>query len=106
MIGRQKDWHRGATRYDRCLKVFLSSVALAATCSGRDDQSVGSPALSAMCHGFNSGSLKASESLLIPRPRLSKRRTSQTKEDKWTCPTFLGTTLLSPGPFLAQKEHH
>jgi transposase len=31
MFGRLKDWRRLATRYDRCPKVFLSSVALAAT---------------------------------------------------------------------------
>lgn len=31
MFGRQKDWRRVATRYDRCPKVFLSAVALAAT---------------------------------------------------------------------------
>jgi transposase len=31
MFGRMKDWRRVATRYDRCLKVFLSAVALAAT---------------------------------------------------------------------------
>jgi transposase len=31
MFGRLKDWRRVATRYDRCLKVFLSAVALAAT---------------------------------------------------------------------------
>jgi len=31
MFGRLKDWRRIATRYDRCTKVFLSAVALAAT---------------------------------------------------------------------------
>ena len=31
MSGRQKDWRRVATRYDRCPKVFLSAIALAAT---------------------------------------------------------------------------
>jgi transposase len=31
MFRRLKDWRRVATRYDRCPKVFLSSVALAAT---------------------------------------------------------------------------
>ena len=31
MFGRLKDWRRTATRYDRCPKVFLSAVALAAT---------------------------------------------------------------------------
>lgn len=31
MLGRLKDWRRVATRYDRCPKVFLSAVALAAT---------------------------------------------------------------------------
>lgn len=31
MFGRPKDWRRVATRYDRCLKVFLSAIALAAT---------------------------------------------------------------------------
>ena len=31
MSGRLKDWWRVATRYDRCPKVFLSAVALAAT---------------------------------------------------------------------------
>ena len=31
MFGRLKDLHRVATRYDRCPKVFLSAVALAAT---------------------------------------------------------------------------
>ncbi|WP_461433528.1 IS5 family transposase [Hoeflea alexandrii] len=30
MFGRLKDWRRVATRYDRCLKVFLSAIALAA----------------------------------------------------------------------------
>ncbi len=30
MFGRVKDWRRIATRYDRCPKVFLSAVALAA----------------------------------------------------------------------------
>ncbi|SLN75598.1 Transposase DDE domain protein [Ruegeria meonggei] len=30
MIGRLKDWRRVATRYDRCPKVFLSAVTLAA----------------------------------------------------------------------------
>ena len=31
MFGRLKDWRRVATRYDRCPKVFLSAMALAAT---------------------------------------------------------------------------
>jgi transposase len=31
MFGRLKDWRRVATRCDRCPKVFLSAVALAAT---------------------------------------------------------------------------
>ena len=31
MFRRLKDWRRVATRYDRCPKVFLSAVALAAT---------------------------------------------------------------------------
>ena len=31
MFGRLKDWRRVATRYDRCPRVFLSAVALAAT---------------------------------------------------------------------------
>ncbi len=31
MFGRLKDWRSVATRYDRCPKVFLSAVALAAT---------------------------------------------------------------------------
>ena len=31
MFGRLKDWRRVATRYDRCPKVFLSAVILAAT---------------------------------------------------------------------------
>lgn len=31
LFGRLKDWRRVATRYDRCPKVFLSAVALAAT---------------------------------------------------------------------------
>ena len=30
MFGRLKDWRRDATRYDRCPKVFLSAIALAA----------------------------------------------------------------------------
>ena len=30
MFGRIKDWRRVATRYDRCPKVFLSAIALAA----------------------------------------------------------------------------
>jgi transposase len=30
MFGRLKDWRRIATRYDRCPKVFLSAIALAA----------------------------------------------------------------------------
>jgi transposase len=29
--GRLKDWRRVATRYDRCTKVFLPAIALAAT---------------------------------------------------------------------------
>jgi transposase len=31
MFGRLKHWRRVATRYDRCPKVFLSAIALAAT---------------------------------------------------------------------------
>ncbi len=31
MFGHLKDWSRVATRYDRCPKVFLSAIALAAT---------------------------------------------------------------------------
>lgn len=31
MLGRLKDWRRVATGYDRCPKVFLSAVAIAAT---------------------------------------------------------------------------
>jgi len=31
MSGNLKDWRRIATRYDRCPKVFLSAIALAAT---------------------------------------------------------------------------
>ena len=31
MFGRLNDWRRVATRYDRCPKVFLSAIALAAT---------------------------------------------------------------------------
>ena len=31
MFGRHKDWRRVATRYDRCPKVFLSAITLAAT---------------------------------------------------------------------------
>lgn len=31
MFGRLKDWRRVATRYDKCPKVFLSAIALAAT---------------------------------------------------------------------------
>jgi len=31
IVGRLKDWRRVATRYDRCPKVFLSAIALAAT---------------------------------------------------------------------------
>jgi len=31
MLGRLKGWRRIATRYDRCPKVFLSAIALAAT---------------------------------------------------------------------------
>lgn len=30
MFGRLKDWRRVTTRYDRCPKVFLSAIALAA----------------------------------------------------------------------------
>ncbi len=30
MFGRLKDWRRVATRYDRCPKVFLPAIALAA----------------------------------------------------------------------------
>lgn len=30
MFGGLKDWRRVATRYDRCPKVFLSAIALAA----------------------------------------------------------------------------
>ncbi len=31
MFGRLKDWRRVATRYERCRKVLLSAIALAAT---------------------------------------------------------------------------
>lgn len=31
MFGRLKDWRRVATRYDRCPKLFLSAIAVAAT---------------------------------------------------------------------------
>jgi transposase len=31
MFSKLKDWRRVATRYDRCPKVFLSVIALAAT---------------------------------------------------------------------------
>ena len=31
MFGRLKDWRRVSPRYDRCPKVFLSAIALAAT---------------------------------------------------------------------------
>ena len=31
MFGRLKDWRRVTTRYDRCPKVFMSAIALAAT---------------------------------------------------------------------------
>ena len=31
MFGRLKDWRRVATRYDRCPKVLMSAIALAAT---------------------------------------------------------------------------
>ena len=31
MFGRLKDWRRVATRYDRCPKVFLNAITLAAT---------------------------------------------------------------------------
>ncbi len=31
MFGRLKDWRRLAMRYDRCPKVFMSAIALAAT---------------------------------------------------------------------------
>ncbi|WP_282027839.1 transposase, partial [Ruegeria faecimaris] len=30
MFGMLKDWRRVATRYDRCPKVFLSAIAIAA----------------------------------------------------------------------------
>lgn len=30
MFGKLKDWRHLATRYDRCPKVFLSAIALAA----------------------------------------------------------------------------
>lgn len=30
MFGKLKDWRRVATRYDKCIKVFLSAIALAA----------------------------------------------------------------------------
>jgi transposase len=33
MFGRLKDWRHVTTRYDRCPKVFLSAIALAATSS-------------------------------------------------------------------------
>ena len=31
MFGRLKDWRRVVVRYDRCLKVFLSAITIAAT---------------------------------------------------------------------------
>ena len=31
MFGRLKDWRRVATRYDRCPKVFMNAIILAAT---------------------------------------------------------------------------
>jgi transposase len=31
MFGRLKDWHRVATRYDRCQTGFFAAVTLAAT---------------------------------------------------------------------------
>lgn len=31
VFGRLKDWRQAATRYDRCPKIFLSAIALAAT---------------------------------------------------------------------------
>ena len=31
IFGKLKDWRRVVTRYDRCSKVFLSAIALAAT---------------------------------------------------------------------------
>lgn len=31
MFGKLKEWRRVSTRYDRCLKVFLPAIALAAT---------------------------------------------------------------------------
>jgi transposase len=31
MFGRLKDWRRVATRYEKCPKVFLLAIALAAT---------------------------------------------------------------------------
>lgn len=31
MFGHLKDWHRTATRYDRCPTAFFSVIALAAT---------------------------------------------------------------------------
>jgi transposase len=31
LFGRLKDWRRVTARYDRCPKVFLSAIALAAT---------------------------------------------------------------------------
>jgi len=37
MFGRLKDWRRVATRYDRCPKVFLSAIALAAALTGAFD---------------------------------------------------------------------
>jgi transposase len=30
MFGRLKDWHRLATRYDRCAHTFLSAICIAA----------------------------------------------------------------------------
>lgn len=42
MFDRLKDWRRAVTRYDRCLKVFLSAVAPAATVTfwlGRENES-------------------------------------------------------------------
>jgi transposase len=31
MFGRLKDWHRIATRYDRCAHTFMSAICIAAT---------------------------------------------------------------------------
>jgi putative transposase len=32
VFGRIKDWRRVATRYDRCVRTFMSAISIAATC--------------------------------------------------------------------------